>query len=176
MPFGHLAETKCHIRVGLFSGLRFRNLIAIASYGRAMRYAGVSWCAAVRAYLPGPAYLHQRPAVGAAPTCAPKTATSNSNCGPYCPLIRARIPAVDWAGTKARASLAYGYRSAHELSRSQLDAAGRREGEEGEEGEGDIRPGPCISTQAHVFARSVDVLRSPSAGRPAGHQTEHLGS
>ena len=114
--------------------------------------------------------------VGAAPTCAPKTATSNSNCGPYCPLIRARIPAVDWAGTKARASLAYGYRSAHELSRSQLDAAGRREGEEGEEGEGDIRPGPCISTQAaHVFAR-VDVLRSPSAGRPAGHQTEPLGS
>ena len=38
-------------------------------------------------------------------------------------------------------------------------------------GEGDIRPGPCISTQTHVFAR-VDVLRSPSAGRPAGHQTE----
>ena len=34
-----------------------------------------------------------------------------------------------WAGTKARASLAYGYRSAHELSRSQLDAAGRHEGE-----------------------------------------------
>ena len=80
-----------------------------------------------------------------------------------------------WAGTKARAGLAYGCRSAHALSRNQLDAAGRREGEEGEEGEGDIRPGPCISTQAHVFAR-VDVLRSPSAGRPAGHQTEPLGS
>jgi hypothetical protein len=49
-------------------------------------------------------------------------------------------------------------------------------GAAGEEGEGDIRPGPCISTQTSTCFARVDVLRSPSAGRPAGHQTEPLGS
>ena len=73
------------------------------------------------------------PAVGAAQTCAPKTATSNSNYGPCCPLLYVReyqlVVLGRWHRHQSQSLLSLWVPVGTRLSRTQLDAAGRREGE-----------------------------------------------